>query len=470
MYMDFKSLGFKCGLEIHQQLETKKLFCDCPSLVNDTNNSDTIIRRRLRASMSELGKIDEAAKFEQSKNKEFIYEACSSSSCLIELDEEPIKQINKDALDISFEVSLLLNAKVVDEIHVMRKVVSDGSNVAGFQRTMLVSMGGSIETTKGKVGIATICLEEEAAKKIKENESSVTYRLDRLGVPLLEIATDPDIIDNEHAKEVASILGMILRSTYKVKRGIGTIRQDINLSIKNYPRIELKGFQDLRSIPVVIEKEIERQLKEKPLKGEVRKVNVDNTTSFLRPMPGADRMYVETDHLPIPVSKDKLKKIVLPELISEKISKLEKKFNLRKTVAQEVLENNVDLANLSKKYKNLEPKLIADILLEIPKEVKSRFNIEPKSESLHKVLENLNSGKISKDAVVDILVAHSKGETIDFSSFKKVSDKDIESEIKNIIDGNKELNVNGIMGILMKKYRGKVDGKKLFEIINKYKK
>ena len=467
--MDYKSLGFKCGLEVHQQLETKKLFCDCPSLVNDINKPDLIVKRRLRASMGELGKIDEAAKFEQSKNKEFIYESCSTSSCLVELDEEPIKPINYEALDLALEVASLLNAKIVDEIHVMRKVVSDGSNVSGFQRTMLVAIDGYIETTKGKVGIATICLEEEAAKRIKEDETSVTYRLDRLGVPLLEIATKPEIIDNEHAKEVASIIGMILRSTAKVKRGIGSIRQDINLSIRNHSRIELKGSQDLRNIPVVVEKEIERQLKDKPLKSEVRKVNVDNSTTFLRPMPGADRMYVETDHPPILISKDKLRRIVLPELISEKISKLEKKFNLRKNVAQEVLENNIDLENLSNKYKKLEPKLIADVILEMPKEIKTRFNIEPKikTEFLNKVLENLNNDKIPKDAVVDVLAAYCKGETIDFSSFKKVSDKDIEIEIKKVINENKELNANAIMGIIMKKYRGKVEGKKIFGLIKK---
>ena len=467
--MDYKSLGFKCGLEVHQQLETKKLFCDCPSLVNDINKPDLIVKRRLRASMGELGKIDEAAKFEQSKNKEFIYESCSTSSCLVELDEEPIKPINYEALDLALEVASLLNAKIVDEIHVMRKVVSDGSNVSGFQRTMLVAIDGYIETTKGKVGIATICLEEEAAKRIKEDETSVTYRLDRLGVPLLEIATKPEIIDNEHAKEVASIIGMILRSTAKVKRGIGSIRQDINLSIRNHSRIELKGSQDLRNIPVVVEKEIERQLKDKPLKSEVRKVNVDNSTTFLRPMPGADRMYVETDHPPILISKDKLRRIVLPELISEKISKIEKKFNLRKNVAQEVLENNIDLENLSNKYKKLEPKLIADVILEMPKEIKTRFNIEPKikTEFLNKVLENLNNDKIPKDAVVDVLAAYCKGETIDFSSFKKVSDKDIEIEIKKVINENKELNANAIMGIIMKKYRGKVEGKKIFGLIKK---
>ena len=465
--MDYKQLGFKCGLEVHQQLETKKLFCDCPSLVNDPSTPNILVKRRLRASMGELGKVDEAARFEQEKNKEFIYEACSSSSCLIDLDEEPIKPINQEALDVALEVALLFNAKIVDEIQVMRKVVVDGSNVSGFQRTMLIAIDGFLETSKGKVGIATLCLEEEAAKKIKENETSVTYRLDRLGVPLLEIATKPEVIDNEHAQEVASLIGMILRSTGKVKRGLGSIRQDINLSIKNYPRIELKGFQDLRSIQVVIEKEIERQLKEKPLKGEVRKVNIDNTTSFLRPMPGADRMYVETDHPSILVSKDKLKRIVLPELISEKVAKLEKKFNLRRSIIQEVIERNIDLENLSKKYKNLEPKLIAEILIEMPKEIKSRFNLEHRISNsfFEELFDNLNKKNISKEAVVDILAAHCKGEHVDFSSFKKVSDKEIEVEIKKL--SNKNLPANALMGILMKKYRGRVDGKKLFELINK---
>ena len=469
--MDYKSLGFKCGLEIHQQLEMKKLFCDCPSLVNDPNEPDIVLKRRLRASMGELGEIDEAAKFEQSKNKEFIYEACSSSSCLVEYDEEPIKPINKEALEAALELALLLNMESVDEVHVMRKVVVDGSNVSGFQRTMLIATGGYVETSKGKVRIDTLCLEEEAAKKINTTEKTVTYRLDRLGVPLLEITTAPDIVEGEHAKEVASILGMILRSTGRVKRGIGSIRQDINLSIKGFPRIELKGFQDLRNIPKVIENEVKRQLKDSPKKGEVRKVNSDGTTTFLRPMPGADRMYVETDHPTIEITKNMLSKIVIPELITEKVIILEKKFCLRHEIAQEVIERDIDLDSLSKVYKNIEPKVIADILIEIPKEIKSRFKIdsEIKKGFMDKVLDNLNKGNISKDSVIEILVDHCNGKEVNFNDYRKVSDKEIENEIKKIINNKKDLSPNAVMGIIMSKYKGKVEGKKVFELINKFK-
>ncbi|GAF96681.1 unnamed protein product, partial [marine sediment metagenome] len=150
---------------------------------------------------------------------------CSTSTCLVELDEEPPRPINQEAIGIALEISLLLKAKIIDEIQVMRKIVIDGSNVSGFQRTALIATDGYIETSLGEVRIPVICLEEEAAKKIKETKDSATYRLDRLGIPLIEIATEPDIKNPEHAKETASLLGMILRSTGKVKRGLGTIRQ-----------------------------------------------------------------------------------------------------------------------------------------------------------------------------------------------------------------------------------------------------
>ena len=162
--LDYKKLGFKCGLEIHQQLETHKLFCNCPSIVHDSN-PNIKIKRKLRAVAGETGKVDAAAAYEIKKDLKNVYEACSSSSCLIELDEEPPKEVNKDALDIVLQVALLLNAKPVDEIRVMRKTVVDGSNVSGFQRTMLVATDGFIETSKGKVIVDSICLEEESAKK-----------------------------------------------------------------------------------------------------------------------------------------------------------------------------------------------------------------------------------------------------------------------------------------------------------------
>ncbi len=259
MIHDYKSLDLKCGIEIHQQLNTKKLFCSCPSEIRD-DEPDLIIKRKLRAVAGEVGDIDPAAMHEFLRDKTIIYQAYSDTNCLVELDEEPPHLLNEEALDIVLKVSLLLNAKPVDELQVMRKTVIDGSNTSGFQRTILVAMDGFVDTTFGRVGIPTICLEEDAARKISEKGNTTTYRLDRLGIPLIEIGTDPDIKNPEQARETAEKIGMILRATESVKRGIGTIRQDVNVSIGEGERIEIKGVQDLRLISKGVRLEVERQL------------------------------------------------------------------------------------------------------------------------------------------------------------------------------------------------------------------
>ena len=471
---DYKKLNLKCGLEIHRQMDTHKLFCNCPSILSGgTPNSR--IKRNLHAVDSERGEKDLVALFEMKKNKYAIYETFDESSCLVELDEEPPHPINLDALNAALEVSLLLNAKVVDEIHVMRKQVLDFSNTSGFQRTALVAVDGYMRVKDKEISIPTICLEEDAARRIKNEEDHVIFRLDRLGVPLIEIASGPEITTPEEAKEVAKYLGMLLKSTGRFKTGIGTIRQDVNLSINKGARVELKGFQDLKNMPNVIDNEIKRQLslinKGEKVKEEVRKVNVDNTTTFLRPMPSASRMYPETDISPMKIDNPILRRIVLPELITEKILNVEKKFCLRHEIAQEVVEREIDLGSLSKVYKNIEPRIIADILIEIPKEIKSRFKIdsEIKKMFMDKLFDHLNEGSISRDSVIEILVDHCNGKEVNFNNYRKVSDKEIENEIKKIISNKKDLSPNAVMGIIMSKYKGKVAGQKVFELINKNK-
>ncbi|HDH41018.1 MAG TPA: Glu-tRNA(Gln) amidotransferase subunit GatE [Candidatus Altiarchaeales archaeon] len=257
--LDYKSLGFKCGIEIHQQLDTHKLFCSCPSEIRE-DEPDIIVKRKMRAVAGEIGDVDPAALHEFLRGREFVYQAYSDTNCLVELDEEPPHPLNEEALDIALEISLLLNARPVDELQVMRKTVIDGSNTSGFQRTVLIAMDGYLDTEMGRIGIPTICLEEDAARKIEEKKDVTVYRLDRLGIPLIEICTTPDIKSPEHAREVAEKIGMILRATGKVKRGLGTIRQDLNVSIEGGGRIEIKGVQDLRLIKNVLRREVERQL------------------------------------------------------------------------------------------------------------------------------------------------------------------------------------------------------------------
>ncbi|VVB54156.1 Glutamyl-tRNA(Gln) amidotransferase subunit E [uncultured archaeon] len=254
---DYGALGFKCGLEIHQQLDTAKLFCPCPSVMRE-DAPHLIVQRKMRAVAGELGEVDRAALHEFLKGRTLHYEAYHDTNCLVELDEEPPHDLNNDALEVALTVALLLNARPVDELHVMRKTVVDGSNTTGFQRTILVAEDGFIETSLGKVGVPSICLEEDAARKISEKSGDVTYRLDRLGIPLVEIATDATIKSPEHAREVAEALGNMLRAC-RVKRGLGTIRQDLNVSVKGGARVEAKGVQELKLISEVVKKEVERQ-------------------------------------------------------------------------------------------------------------------------------------------------------------------------------------------------------------------
>ena len=461
--MDYNKLNLKVGLEIHRQIEGKKLFCRCPSKLSE-GVPDLVVKRNLRAVESEIGEQDKSAVFEMLKEKNGIYEIFYESSCLIELDEEPILEINKDALRTVLTISKLLNCDISEDLIMMRKQVLDYSNTSGFQRTGLVARNGYVNVSDRVIEIESVCIEEDAARKVKEDSKNIVYRLDRLGIPLIEIATAPDIKNPEEARDVAAHIGMILKSTGNFKSGIGTIRQDLNVSIKNGARVEIKGVQDLRHIPKIIENEVKRQLKiiesKKKVNEEVRRVNDNLETDFLRPMPGSARMYPETDIAEI-YTKELLKEVKLPKLIVENVKELVKK-GLSEEMAKEVIKREINLDGYG-----LDIKLVADVLIERPKEIKKRFKIDVKEENLEKVLELLKNKKISKDVVVDVII-DLENDKFDDSKYEKIDKKIIENEVKNLFKN--DLSVKAMMGILMGKYKGKISGNELIEIIKKYEK
>ena len=477
--IDYTKIGFKSGLEIHQQLDTNKLFCNCSSLLR-SDEPDFAVKRKLHVVAGETGEVDVAASHEASKNKEFIYQGYNTT-CLVEIDEEPPHEINKEALKIALQISLLLNCQIIPITQVMRKTVIDGSNTSGFQRTVLIARDGWIETSQGNVRIESVCLEEDAARIIKRDENSkeVIYRLDRLGIPLIEIATAPDIKNPIQAKETALHLGNILRNC-KVKRGIGTIRQDVNLSIKNSKRIEIKGFQDIKNIERAIEKEVERQ-SELVGKGksvaEVRNVLYDGTSEFLRPLPGKARMYPETDIPLLKISKqfiDEVKK-TLPKLKDETEGELKKQGLSDELVSSllkgDKLDNYKELINL---YKN--PQLIAKMLVLWPKEIASKKNksIEEIYELLNidilnEILGSLKSKKINESDIKDIMLKISEGKSLDeLLKIEKVNLNDIEEEIIKIIKNKPGLSDKAYMGLIMEKFKGKINGKDAIEIVKKH--
>jgi glutamyl-tRNA(Gln) amidotransferase subunit E len=256
---DYAKLGLKCGIEIHQQLQTAhKLFCSCPARFSSAQPL-ACIERKMRVVAGETGKVDAAASHEAGLGKTFRYNVYAGENCLVDADCEPPRKPDAEALDVALTMAVMLGCDVTGELHVMRKTVLDGSNTGGFQRTMIVGLGGRLATGGGTVGIENVCLEEDSAQIVEKGGGVVVYGLDRLGIPLVEIGTAADIRTPEQAREVAEKIGMLLRSTGKAKRGIGTIRQDVNVSIAGGARVEIKGAQELRLLPKYVENEAARQ-------------------------------------------------------------------------------------------------------------------------------------------------------------------------------------------------------------------
>jgi glutamyl-tRNA(Gln) amidotransferase subunit E len=271
---DPATLGLKVGFEIHQQLATKsKLFCNCAC--KEAEKYDTTFVRKLRPTQSELGAYDPAAMFEFSKMRTAEYHSAFGTSCLVEADEEPPHKVNPEALETALIFSLALHSKVADEIHVMRKIVIDGSNTSGFQRTMLVASGGHLDVAGKRVGVQSICLEEDAAKVLGENGQARKYGLDRLGVPLVEIALEPVTGRPDEITQVALTLGRLLRASKRVARGLGSIRQDVNVSVQGGAVVEVKGVQQLDQLVKVIEHEMARQHGLNIIAGRLKDVSED---------------------------------------------------------------------------------------------------------------------------------------------------------------------------------------------------
>jgi Glu-tRNA(Gln) amidotransferase subunit E-like FAD-binding protein len=475
--INYEELKFKSGLEIHQQIDTGKLFCSCPSVLR-SDEPDFIVSRKLHAVAGESGDVDVAAKYQAGLGKTYVYQGHKENSCLIELDEEQPHQLNEEALKIALQIALLLNCKIVPITQIMRKTVIDGSNTSGFQRTVLIARDGYVETSFGKVGIETICLEEDSARKVKTENNKVYYNLDRLGIPLIEIATKPEIRNAEQAKEAALHIGNVLRSC-KVKRGIGTIRQDVNISIRGENRIEMKGVQDMKMFLKTVENEVLRQKelsdKEKPTKAEVRNALSDGSSEFLRPMPGADRMYPETDLPLLKISRNLINEVkkTLPKLRNDIEGELKERGLNEEMIKLLLKSNKIDEFNsLTKIYADVN--FVAKLILLFPKEIASKTG--KKLEEVEEIMTDIYSNilfslakkDISQGDVKEVMTKIVNGELFDSAiKIEKAESSEVEERILKIIKEKPGLNPNAYMGLVMKEFKGKIDGKEAMRIIQK---
>jgi len=257
----YKNLGFKSGLEVHQQLLTKKkLFCRCPAgIYQDMDDFDAEIVRHMRPTLSELGEYDGTALMEFKTKKNIVYRLKNETACTYEIDDTPPFRINDNALDIAIEIALLLKTNIVGELHITRKQYLDGSIPTGFQRTAIVGIEGDILLSKKKVRIIQLSIEEDSCREVSDIGHTRIYTTDRLGMPLIETVTYPDMLTPDEVAEAGQYIRYLTRSTGKVRTGIGAAREDVNVSIKGGTRVEIKGVSHIKWIPALTHNEAFRQ-------------------------------------------------------------------------------------------------------------------------------------------------------------------------------------------------------------------
>ncbi len=608
MELDYKKLGLKCGIEVHQQLDTGKLFCRCPSLLKETGGENSRIVRRLRPVASELGEFDAAALEAFKKGNYCEYLAFDDMNA------------DREALETGLKIALMTKASIVNEAIVMRKAVIDGSNTSGFQKTMLLSHGGSIDIGNKEIGLQSLALEEDAARPIEQKGKKIVYSLDRLGIPLLELATDPDMNTPEEIKKGAKKIGELFRRTCKARRGLGSIRQDLNISIKEGARVEIKGVQNLSIIEEAVKREVQRQIslikireelsnrkieknqlknnfveitdvfsksdskmikatigngqksfgvklsgfdgllgteiqkdrrfgteladnvkaktglkgilhkdelpgygisekevekvkeklgieeqdgfalvignKEDCITGleavvsrckqafsgvpeETRNILENGNTAYSRPLPGAARMYPETDIEPEEILKKELKRIKksLPLTVEER-EKLYKTKGL-----SENLSGKMKLSNQACFFEKLLKKgfnatTSAVLLLETARQIERETGKEIQKTDIEKILLMEKTGKLTKDIFAEVLRKISEGNSVE-ESLKKAgtgntSSKEVEKIIEEIVKRNSktiqekgDFAVKALMGEAMKELRGKASGEEIMKLISK---
>jgi glutamyl-tRNA(Gln) amidotransferase subunit E len=601
--MDYEAIGLKSGIEIHQQLDTReKLFCHCPTVLRDVSERNGEFFRYLRATESEMGEIDRAAEEEMKVMRRFTYYTYDTT-CLIENDEEPPAPLNAEALALAATIGKMTGMSPIEQVHVMRKLVIDGSNTSGFQRTALVALSGRLPSG---ARIETICLEEEAAQRV-EGE---IFSLDRLGIPLVEITTAPDMHTPEEVKEVAEYIGMILRSTGRVKRGLGTIRQDINISIREGARVEIKGVQDLDLIDEVVRREVVRQqtllairdellnrgasvdaepvdvtaafstttskvLKkakyvfairlrgfdglvgreiqpgrrlgseladyakkcgvggifhtdELPAYGvtaeevamlrratgaapedcvvlvaaprdralcavsqvvrragmalvgvpeETRKMLEEGSTAYMRPLPGAARMYPETDVLPVCITEEFWDALTVPELLTAKAERFADEFGLDPALARQAAYSERLPLFETAVADGIKPTIAARTLLGTLRELKRdgvAVNLLSDADLLS-VLHKVEHDEVAKEAIPELLSAIAGGTTVEDAIAQiapPISDEELRGLIRGVLEDRnafvKERGMGAIgplMGVVMKEVRGRADGKVISDLL-----
>ncbi|MDD5088754.1 MAG: Glu-tRNA(Gln) amidotransferase GatDE subunit E, partial [bacterium] len=296
--LDYAALGFRCGLEVHHQILTeRKLFCHCPAGMY-SEAVDAEVLRHMRPTLSELGEYDPCALMEFKTKKEIVYLLNKDTVCTYEMDDTPPFPIDQKAVDIALEIAMLFGCQIVGEAHIARKQYLDGSIPTGFQRTTLMGVTGSVPFGTGRLGIIQLGLEEDSCREVSDLGHEIQFRTDRLGMPLIEVVTESTL---HHPYEVAAagkLISQILRSTGKVRRGIGSVRQDVNVSVRGGTRVEIKGVPRIPLFPRLVSVEAFRQQRLLELRDALKTRGItESTLQFSVQEMESDRIHFRTPRL-----------------------------------------------------------------------------------------------------------------------------------------------------------------------------
>ena len=269
--IDYAEVGLMVGLEVHQQLLTeKKMFCNCPAGLYTTEHDGSVLRH-MRPTLSELGEYDGTALMEFKTRKNIIYLLHRSNTCTYEMDDTPPFLVNQQSLDVAIEQCLMLGCDIVDEVHIARKQYLDGSIPTGFQRTAIVGVNGKLPFHDREISITQVSVEEDSCREVSDRGHLIVWRTDRLGMPLIETVTGPDLHTPEEAAEAIGLIGRVCRSTGHVRTGLGASRQDVNVSVRGGRRVEIKGVPKAGWAPRLVHAEAVRQVNLLALRDELEK-------------------------------------------------------------------------------------------------------------------------------------------------------------------------------------------------------
>ncbi len=458
------------GLEIHVELNTNtKLFCGC---------------KRKRA--------------EDEKPNTRVCPACLGHP-----GSKP--RLNKKAIEHSLKLALATKSEISSQLIFSRKSYFYPDLAKNFQITQYelpIASGGVIELQSGKeINLTRIHMEEDPASLVHPkgmgNSNYVLVDYNRSGDPLCEIVTEPEIESPAEAREFMKQLLTLLKYLKIFDINDCIIKADANVSIKEsgYKRAEIKNITGFREIEKAINHEVQRQREAvkdgKKLTQETRGWDAALGITHLMRKKETEDDYgyiIEPDLVTTNITDDWVEKIKnsLPELPSQKSSRYVRDFALDPVDAR-VIASTYEMAQIFEEViDEVEPTLAAkwvrrelvrvmhynriefDQLKITPQHLKALLRLVQDKKITENVAQKILE-RLSEEVfdVLDYVKKEGLEAISDSGEIEKICREAIKEAPKAVEDyrGGNEKSLNFIVGLVMKKTRGKASPDEVKKII-----